>query len=57
MIMISFYSGGTKMLSNNQLNEIIQKFSENYNNEELFYVEEGHQMPSRDEIIRNVKVF
>lgn len=39
------------MLSNNQLNEIIQKFSENYNNEELFYVEEGHQMPSRDEII------
>ncbi len=39
------------MFSKSQLSDIIQSISENYTNEDLFYLEEDHQMPNRDAII------
>lgn len=39
------------MLSESHLSDIIKSISENYKNEELFYLEEDHQMPKRDAII------
>lgn len=39
------------MFAETKLKEIVQKISENYDNEELFYVKDGHQMPNRNTII------
>lgn len=39
------------MFSEAELNAITKQITENYTNEELFYVKEGHQMPNRDTII------
>lgn len=39
------------MFSETELNAIVQKITDNYKNEELFYVRAGHQMPNRDTII------
>ena len=39
------------MLVESQLSNIIKNISENYKNEDLFYLEEDHQMPNRDAII------
>ena len=39
------------MFSETELNTIVKKITDNYQNEELFYVKPGHQMPSRDTII------
>lgn len=39
------------MFSESELNAITQQITDNYTNEELFYVKEGHQMPNRDTII------
>lgn len=39
------------MFSEVQLNSIVTKITNNYKNEELFYVKPGHQMPNRDTII------
>lgn len=39
------------MFSESKLSEIIDAISENYKNEDLFYLEEDHQMPNRDAII------
>lgn len=39
------------MFSETELNDIVSKITNNYKNEELFYVKPGHQMPSRDTII------
>lgn len=39
------------MFSEARLSEIIDAISENYTNEELFYLEEDHPMPNRDAII------
>lgn len=39
------------MFSEEKLNEILQNITENYNNEELFYMKEGHRMPNRNTII------
>lgn len=39
------------MFSKSQLSEIINSISENYTNEELFYLKENQQMPNRDAII------
>lgn len=39
------------MFPETKLKEIVQKISENYDNEELFYVKDGHQMPNRNAII------
>ncbi len=39
------------MFSETELDTIVQKISDNYKNEELFYVKQGHQMPNRDTII------
>ncbi|MBR1740680.1 MAG: serine acetyltransferase [Lachnospiraceae bacterium] len=39
------------MFSEQSLNQIVNDISENYSNEELFYMKEGHQMPDRSSII------
>ncbi|MDE6567970.1 MAG: serine O-acetyltransferase [Lachnospiraceae bacterium] len=39
------------MFSESKLSEIINAISENYTHEDLFYLEEDHQMPNRDAII------
>ena len=39
------------MFSETELNDIVAKITNNYKNEELFYVKPGHQMPNRDTII------
>lgn len=39
------------MFSEENLNEIVADIAENYSNEELFYMKEGHQMPNRSSII------
>lgn len=39
------------MFSEKKLKEIVYQITENYDNEELFYVEKGHQMPNRNAII------
>lgn len=39
------------MLTESQLSDIIKNISENYKNEDIFYLEEDHQMPNRDAII------
>ncbi len=39
------------MLPKSELNKIVGQITENYQNEELFYVKAGHQMPNRDAII------
>ena len=39
------------MFSETELNGIVSKITENYKNEELFYVKPGYQMPNRDTII------
>lgn len=39
------------MFSESKLSEIIAAISENYTHEDLFYLEEDHQMPNRDAII------
>ena len=39
------------MFSETELNTIVKKITDNYQNEELFYVKPGHQMPNRDTII------
>lgn len=39
------------MFSEDELNNIVAKITNNYKNEELFYVEPGHLMPNRDTII------
>lgn len=39
------------MFSESKLSEIIDAISENYTHEDLFYLEEDHQMPNRDAII------
>jgi serine O-acetyltransferase len=39
------------MFSENELNGIVEKITNNYKNEELFYRKAGHQMPNRDTII------
>ena len=39
------------MFSEQDLNRIVNEISENYANEELFYMKEGHQMPDRNCIV------
>lgn len=39
------------MFSEQDLNRIVKEISENYANEELFYMKEGHQMPDRNCIV------
>lgn len=39
------------MFSEAELNHIVSKITNNYKEEELFYVKHGHQMPNRDTII------
>ncbi|MDD7403512.1 MAG: serine O-acetyltransferase EpsC [Butyribacter sp.] len=39
------------MFSELDLHHITQQIADNYSNNELFYVKEGHQMPNRDTII------
>lgn len=39
------------MFSETELNNIVAEITDNYKNEELFYVKPGHQMPNRDTII------
>lgn len=39
------------MFSEQDLNEIVNHIADNYTNEELFYMKEGHQMPDRNSII------
>ena len=39
------------MFSETELNNIVKQITDNYQNEELFYVKPGHQMPNRDTII------
>lgn len=39
------------MFNVEKLNQVVKNISENYENEELFYMKEGHQMPNRDAII------
>lgn len=39
------------MFSETELDAIVQKITDNYKNEELFYVKSGHRMPNRDTII------
>ncbi len=39
------------MFSEQDLNKIVNEISENYANEELFYMKEGHQMPDRNCIV------
>lgn len=42
------------MLLESQLSDIIKNISDNYKNEDLFYLEEDHQMPNRDAIIHMI---
>lgn len=42
------------MLLESQLSDIINNISDNYKNEDLFYLEEDHQMPNRDAIIHMI---
>lgn len=39
------------MFSEKELSSIVGKITNNYKNEELFYVKPGHQMPNRDTVI------
>lgn len=39
------------MFSEQELGGIVKQITDNYKNEELFYIKEGHSMPNRDSII------
>lgn len=41
----------TAMFSEEKLKNIVHQIRENYDNEELFYIKAGHQMPNRNTII------
>lgn len=39
------------MFSDKELHRIVEQINDNYKNEELFYIPEGHTMPNRNTII------
>ena len=50
-IFINIESEDNFMISEEKLNTIVKDITDNYKNNDLFYIKEGHCMPNRDSII------